>query len=59
MREAALSASHIFYSIAGVSDAMLKKYEHFGSYEKAYANMKTMVDYRNGQGLTQPLLEWK
>ena len=58
-REAALSASHIFFSIAGVNDAMLKKYEHFGNYEKAYANMKAMVDYRNAQGLTQPLLEWK
>jgi len=58
-REAALSASHIFFSIAGVSDAMLKKYENFGSYGKAYANMKALVEYRNAQGLTQPLLEWK
>ena len=58
-REAALSASHIFFSIAGISDAMLKKYEHFGSYEKAYANMKALVEYRNSQGLPRPLLEWK
>jgi uncharacterized Fe-S cluster-containing radical SAM superfamily protein len=58
-REAALSASHIFFSIAGISDAMLKKYEHFGSYEKAYSNMKALVEYRNAQGLTRPLLEWK
>ena len=58
-REAALSASHIFFSIAGISDPMLKKYEHFGSYDKAYANMKALVDYRNARGLTLPLLEWK
>jgi hypothetical protein len=58
-REAALSASIILFSIAGVNDAMLKKYEHFGSYEKAYANMKALVEYRNARGLTQPLLEWK
>jgi len=58
-RQAALSASHIFFSIAGISDTMLKKYEHFGSYEKAYTNLKAMVDYRNAQGLTRPLLEWK
>jgi hypothetical protein len=58
-RQAALSASHIFFSIAGINDAMLKKYEHFGSYEKAYTNLKAMVDYRNAQGLTRPLLEWK
>jgi len=58
-REAALSASNIFFSIAGISDAMLKKYEHLGSYEKAYANMKALVDYRNARGLSMPLIEWK
>jgi len=58
-REAALNASHICFSIAGVNDAMLKKYEHYGSYEKAYANMKALVQYRNARGLTQPVLEWK
>ncbi len=58
-RAAALDASHIFFSIAGINDAMLKKYEHHGSYEKAYANMKALVDYRNARGLDKPLLEWK
>src|SRR6266567_1470877 len=58
-REAALSASHILFSIAGINDPMLKKYEHHGSYEKAYANMKALVEYRNARGLSKPLLEWK
>ena len=58
-REAALSASNILFSIAGVNDEMLKKYEHFGSYEKAYANMKALVAYRDARGLTKPVLEWK
>jgi len=58
-REAALSASHIFFSIAGISDEMLKKYEHYGSFEKAYQNMKALVAYRNAKGLVQPILEWK
>jgi hypothetical protein len=58
-REAAMSASHIYFSIAGVNDGMLKKYEHFGSYEKAYGNMKALVEYRNARGLTLPLIEWK
>jgi len=58
-RQAALSASHIFFSIAGISDAMLKKYEKRGSFEKAYENMKALVDYRNARGLSQPILEWK
>jgi hypothetical protein len=58
-REAALSASHILFSIAGVNDVMLKKYERLGSFEKAYANLKALVEYRNARGLTQPILEWK
>ncbi len=58
-REAAMYASHIYFSIAGVSDEMLKKYEHFGSYERAYGNMKALVAYRNARGLSQPLIEWK
>src|SRR5437879_171976 len=39
-REAAMSASHLLFSIAGINDEMLKKYEHYGSFEKAYANLK-------------------
>jgi hypothetical protein len=58
-REAALSASHLLFSIAGVNDEMLKKYERFGSFEKAYGNMKALVDYRNARGLALPLVEWK
>jgi uncharacterized Fe-S cluster-containing radical SAM superfamily protein len=58
-REAAMYASHLFFSIAGVDDAMLKKYEKLGSFEKAYENMKALVDYRNSKGLSRPLIEWK
>ena len=58
-REAAMYASHLFFSIAGVDDAMLKKYEKLGSFEKAYDNMKALVEYRNAKGLSRPLIEWK
>src|SRR4029077_10547771 len=58
-REAALSARHLLFSIAGISDEMLKKYELHGSFEKAYNNMKALVDYRNARGLSKPLIEWK
>jgi hypothetical protein len=58
-REAALSASHIFFSIAGIDDPMLKKYEKHGSFEKAYFSMKALVEFRNARGLSTPLLEWK
>jgi len=58
-REAALSATHIFFSIAGINDAMLKKYEKGGSFDKAFANIKALVEYRNARGLKRPTLEWK
>jgi hypothetical protein len=58
-REAAMYASNILFSIAGISEEMLKKYEHYGSFEKAYANIKALVQYRNARGLTRPVIEWK
>ena len=58
-REAAMYASHIFFSIAGINDEMLKKYEHRGNYQKAYENMKALVEYRNARGLSSPIIEWK
>jgi uncharacterized Fe-S cluster-containing radical SAM superfamily protein len=58
-REAAMNASHIFFSIAGIDDEMLKKYERYGNFEKAYANMKALADYRNARGLSRPFIEWK
>jgi hypothetical protein len=58
-REAALSLSHILFSVHGSSDAMSGKYMLDGSFEKAYAAMKEMVAYRDARGRRQPLLEWK
>jgi wyosine [tRNA(Phe)-imidazoG37] synthetase (radical SAM superfamily) len=58
-REAALNATHIFFSIAGINDAMLKKYEKGGNFEKAYAAIKALAEYRNARGLKRPTLEWK
>jgi wyosine [tRNA(Phe)-imidazoG37] synthetase (radical SAM superfamily) len=58
-REAALSFSHIFFSVHGVSDEMSEKYMHRGSFTKAYAAMKKMAAYRDARGFTQPILEWK
>jgi len=58
-REAAMHASVILFSIAGINEPMLQKYEHRGSFQKAYDNMRALVDYRNARGLTAPLLEWK
>jgi len=40
---------HLFFH-RGVDDDMLKKYEKRGSFEKAYENMKALVEYRNARG---------
>jgi hypothetical protein len=58
-REAALNLSDIQFSVHGISDAMCEKYMHRSSFEKAYAAMKAMVEYRNARGLELPILEWK
>jgi len=58
-REAAMHASHIFFSIAGINNEMLKKYENYGNYDKAFANIKALVEYRNAKGLSLPIIEWK
>jgi len=58
-REAAMYATNIFFSIAGIDDEMLKKYEKYGNFEKAYANIKALVDYRNAKGVSRPIIEWK
>ena len=58
-REAALQLSHIMFSLHGTDNAMLNKYMRLGSFEKAFAEMKAMVEYRNARGRKSPLLEWK
>jgi len=58
-REAALNLSHILFSVHGISDEMCEKYMIRSSFEKAYAAMKAMVEYRNARGRQEPVLEWK
>jgi organic radical activating enzyme len=58
-REAALSVSHILFSVHGTSDAMCEKYMLKSSFEKAYAAMRDLVKYRDAKGAKQPVLEWK
>jgi len=58
-REAALYASQILFSIAGIDEEMVRKYEKLGSFDRAFGNMKALVKYRNARGLAKPVLEWK
>ena len=58
-REAALNFSHIFFSVHGITNEMSEKYMHRGHFDKAYDAMKTMAEFRDTRGLTDPILEWK
>jgi pyruvate-formate lyase-activating enzyme len=58
-RKAALLCDHLCFSIDGIDDMTLQKYQRGGDFEKAYKNMKKLVDYRNQFGLEKPTIEWK
>ena len=58
-REAAMQASFVYFSIAGVTEPMLRKYEKQGSFERAYSNMKELAAYRAARRLSRPVIEWK
>jgi len=58
-REAALSLTHILFSVHGINDAMCEKYMLRSSFEKAYAAMRDMAAYRDARGAHKPILEWK
>jgi hypothetical protein len=58
-REAALMLDHIYFSIDGINNNVLRKYQRNGSFEKSYNNMKDLVKYRNFKELNKPIIEWK
>jgi pyruvate-formate lyase-activating enzyme len=58
-REAALLANHIFFSIDGIDDRTVTKYQRGASFPRSYGNMKDLVQYRNRAGKSVPTIEWK
>jgi pyruvate-formate lyase-activating enzyme len=58
-REAALLADHVLFSIDGVDTAMVRRYQRGGDFDRAYANMRRLVEFRNGRGLARPCVYWK
>lgn len=58
-REAALLLDLIYFSIDGPSQEILTRYQVGGSFEKAYLNMKKLVDFRNSKRAAKPVIEWK
>ncbi len=58
-RDAALLADHIYFSIDGVSDETLTRYQRGGSFAKAFGNMREVIRLRNARGQKLPFVEWK
>lgn len=58
-REAAMLANHIVFSIDGIDDLSINKYQHKASFSRAYNNMEKLVAYREKKGNNKPAIEWK
>lgn len=58
-RAAAMLADIVSFSVAGIDDRTLNKYQRGASFNKVYANLKKLVEYRERSGKTTPTIEWK
>lgn len=58
-REAALLIDELYFSIDGVTDRMVNRYQKGGSFTTSYKNLRDIVRYRDQRGLTSPHIEWK
>jgi pyruvate-formate lyase-activating enzyme len=58
-REAALLADHVLFSIHGIDDAMVRRYQRGGSFVQAFRNMRNLIAFRNERGLQRPYIYWK
>ena len=58
-REAALFADAILFSIDGIDDAMMNLYQRGARFDRAYGNMRRLVEFRDARGRKSPLVEWK
>lgn len=58
-RDAAMLTDLIYFSVDGMSEETLARYQRGGSFRKAYDNMKALVEYRNRAGKPRPEIEWK
>lgn len=61
--EAALMMDHIFFSIDGVDQQTIERYQRGGDFSRSYGNMRQLVVERNARGLARsshrPFIEWK
>jgi uncharacterized Fe-S cluster-containing radical SAM superfamily protein len=58
-REAALLMDHVLFSIDGISNEVLAKYQRNGSFDRSFENLKKLVQYRAEKGRRSPVIEWK
>ena len=58
-REAALLLDKILISLDGINQRMADKYQRGIDFEKAYGNMRSLVEYRDARGLSRPIIVWK
>jgi MoaA/NifB/PqqE/SkfB family radical SAM enzyme len=58
-RDAAMMMDIVSFSIDGIDDATVTKYQVGSNFEKAYKNLADMVTYRNRLNRKKPWLEWK
>jgi len=58
-RNAAMLLDEILFSIDGADQASYVKYQRGGDFEKAYSNMKSLIDYRNKRNSKKPRIKWK
>lgn len=56
---AALRMDHIVFSIDGINDEIMRKYQRGANFNRAYENMRRLVQVRNERGLEAPRVEWK
>ena len=58
-REAALMFDEVQFSVDGITQEMVARYQRGSDFEKAFRNMKALVDYRDAGGLGRPKITWK
>jgi pyruvate-formate lyase-activating enzyme len=63
-REAALLMDYVYFSIDGVDQESVQRYQIGGDFEKAYQNVKSLVEQRDAHprtsdGTKLPVIEWK
>jgi sulfatase maturation enzyme AslB (radical SAM superfamily) len=58
-REAAMLANHLVFSIDGIDDYTVNKYQRTASFSKMYRNMRKLVEHRNRKGDNKLKIEWK